>query len=114
MKSRWSDALPKPVAFVLSDGAALGAIQVGMLKALHDVGLNPNLIAGTSVGALNGAVIADKGLNDGITALQTLWCQLTRDDIFPGNRMVQMRTLLTKRTHLFSNDQLAELGCQML
>lgn len=114
MKSRWSHALPKPVAFVLSGGAALGAIQVGMLKALHEVGLNPDLITGTSVGALNGAVIADKGLSDGIHALESLWCQLTREDIFPGNRMVQIRTLLSKRTHLFSNDRLAELGCQML
>jgi predicted acylesterase/phospholipase RssA len=43
-KNRWHDALPKPVAFVFSGGAALGAIQVGMLRALTAVNLQPDLI----------------------------------------------------------------------
>jgi NTE family protein len=46
------------VAFVLSGGASLGAIQVGMLRALYERGISPDLIVGTSAGALNGAYIA--------------------------------------------------------
>ena len=48
----------KPTAFVLSGGASLGAIQVGMLHALYDRQIRPDFIAATSAGALNGAFIA--------------------------------------------------------
>jgi NTE family protein len=48
------------VAFVLSGGAALGAIQVGMLRALYEQGIGPDVIVGTSAGALNGAFIASR------------------------------------------------------
>lgn len=55
MKQDWASALPRPVAFVLSGGASLGAIQVGMLRALDEAGVAPDLVVGTSVGSLNGA-----------------------------------------------------------
>jgi NTE family protein len=64
----WATGLPRPVAFVLSGGASLGAIQVGMLQALADVGLQPDLIVGTSVGSLNGAVVAEHDTLDAAAA----------------------------------------------
>ena len=111
MTSRWQNALPGPVAFVFSGGAALGAIQVGMLKALREVGLYPDLVVGTSVGALNAAAIANHGLDNGIDILDEVWCQLSREDVFPGGRMAQIRHLLSTRIALFPNDSLIEL-CQ--
>jgi len=70
-------------AFVLSGGASLGAVQVGMLLALaEDVG--PDLIVGTSVGALNAAWIAERLDRDGIASLAELWRSLTRADVLPG------------------------------
>jgi len=48
------------VAFVLSGGASLGAIQVGMLRALYERDIKPDVIVGTSAGALNGAYIASR------------------------------------------------------
>ena len=51
---------PDRVAFVLSGGASLGAVQVGMLHALFERGVVPQLIVGTSVGAVNGAFIASR------------------------------------------------------
>ena len=48
------------VAFVLSEGASLGAIQAGMLRALYERDIEPDLIVGTSAGALNGAFIASR------------------------------------------------------
>jgi NTE family protein len=48
------------VAFVLSGGAGLGAIQVGMLRALYEHGIRPDVLVGTSAGALNGAFIASR------------------------------------------------------
>ena len=53
---------PAPMAFVLSGGGASGAIQVGMLRALTDAGIRPDLVVGSSVGALNGTrYAADPG-----------------------------------------------------
>src|ERR1043165_4257291 len=46
------------VAFVLGGGGVLGAHEVGMLMALSEAGINSDLIVGTSVGALPGAVLA--------------------------------------------------------
>jgi NTE family protein len=114
VNSRWQDALPKPVAFVFSGGAALGAIQVGMLKALYKVGLQPGLVVGASVGALNGAVVAERPLGEAIEALEAIWCQLGREDVFPGNRISQVRHLIATRVSFFPNDGLAELCCRML
>lgn len=51
---------PDRVAFVLSGGAGLGAIQVGMLRALYEHGIVPELIVGTSAGAINGAFVASR------------------------------------------------------
>ena len=48
------------VAFVLSGGASLGAVQVGMLQALYERDITPQLVVGTSAGAINGAFIASR------------------------------------------------------
>ena len=47
-------------AFVLSGGASLGALQVGMLEALYERGITPDFLVGTSVGALNAAFVASR------------------------------------------------------
>jgi NTE family protein len=47
-------------AFVLAGGAALGAVQAGMVRALHERGITPDLLAGTSAGALNAAFPASR------------------------------------------------------
>ena len=44
-------------AFVLGGGGDLGAHQVGMLGALIEVGITPDLVVGTSIGSINGAMI---------------------------------------------------------
>jgi NTE family protein len=47
-------------AFVLSGGCSLGAVQVGMLQALMESGIRPDLLVGTSAGAVNAAWIAGR------------------------------------------------------
>jgi predicted acylesterase/phospholipase RssA len=47
-------------AFVLSGGASLGALQVGMLRALYERGIAPDLLVGASAGALNDALAATR------------------------------------------------------
>ena len=71
-------------AFVLSGGAALGAIQVGMLSALYERGIEPDLIVGTSVGAVNGAFIASRPFTSATTdELAAMWRRLGRARSFP-------------------------------
>ena len=71
-------------AFVLSGGGSLGAVQVGMLKALAERDVHPDLLIGTSAGALNAAYIAGHGTD--VCALEDLsmiWRGLRRHDVFP-------------------------------
>jgi NTE family protein len=71
-------------AFVLSGGGSLGAVQVGMLQALAVRGVEPDLLVGTSVGALNAAYVAGHGFT-GTTLgrLEAVWSALRRRDVFP-------------------------------
>lgn len=73
-----------PTAFVLSGGASLGAVQVGMLRALVERRIAPDLLVGTSAGALNAAFIAGHGATvAGISALQSVWSGLHTRMLFP-------------------------------
>ena len=54
-------ALPGRVVLVLQGGGALGAYQVGVYQALHEAGIEPEWVIGTSIGAINAAVIACNG-----------------------------------------------------
>src|SRR5215469_12548461 len=71
-------------AFVLSGGGGLGAVQVGMLQALAARKQTPDLLVGTSAGALNASYIAGFGTTgDVLDALAEIWIQLRRGDVFP-------------------------------
>lgn len=70
-------------AFVLAGGGSLGAVQVGMLRVLEAHGIKPDLIVGSSVGAINGAHYAGAATAEGINRLQQIWLGLRRADIFP-------------------------------
>jgi len=70
-------------AFVFAGGGSLGAIQVGMLRALVDHGVQPDMIVGASVGAINGAYLAAAPTREGIGKLERIWWGLRRSDVFP-------------------------------
>lgn len=97
------------VAFVLGGGGVLGAHEVGMLRALCEAGIQPDLVVGTSVGAINGAVIAGGFSPDAITRLARVWVGIGDDDIFGGSLLSRMGTLARSRTHLHSNAPLRRL-----
>lgn len=82
-------------AWVLAGGGSLGAIQVGMLKALVDAGVRLDSVVGASVGALNGALFAARPDAEGVAALERVWHQLRREDIFPLSLPGVVRRWLT-------------------
>ena len=83
IRYRLASQVEPPVAFVLAGGASYGSIQVGMLRALADTDLHPDFIVGTSVGSLNGAVVAEDP-EAAPARLTELWSTVTRADIFGG------------------------------
>lgn len=70
------------VAIALSGGGARGAVQVGMLRALIERGIMPDMVIGASAGAVNGAWYALHP--DRLDALEGVWLSLTRRGVFPG------------------------------
>jgi NTE family protein len=90
------------VAFVLGGGGVLGATQVGMLRALSEAGIRPDVIVGTSVGALNGAVLAADPSPDSLERLTDLWGSLSDSEVFSGGLITRARTLAQHGTHLHS------------
>lgn len=83
-------------AFVLGGGGRWGAVEVGMIQALDEVGIEPDLILGTSIGALNGAVIADYPGREGVDRLTGFWEEATRADLFQTrffDRAIRVATL---------------------
>jgi NTE family protein len=73
----------EPTAWVLAGGGSFGAIQVGMLRALVAHGLLPDMVIGSSVGAINGAYFAGAPNAAGVARLEALWCGLRRGTVFP-------------------------------
>ncbi|WP_328644256.1 patatin-like phospholipase family protein [Amycolatopsis sp. NBC_00348] len=100
--------LPRPVGFVLGGGGSLGAMQVGMLRAVAEAGITPDLAVGTSVGSLNAAVLA-LTRDDPIERLRGIWAHMTRDEAFPGGVFSRVRTLTQSKTHLFTNRGLTKI-----
>jgi NTE family protein len=97
------------VAFVLGGGGVLGAHEVGMLQALLEAGIQPDLVIGTSVGAINGAVVAAEPTKDAIAQLTDLWSGIGDEDVFGGSVFSRVGTLVRSRTHLYSNEPLRQL-----
>lgn len=87
------------VAFVLSGGASLGAVEVGMLKSLARRGITPDLIVGTSVGAVNGAWLAGHPGVD-IAALENVWGSIRRSTVFPADPILGLFAFAGRRSGL--------------
>jgi NTE family protein len=67
------------VALVLQGGGALGAYQAGVFEALAEAGIQPNWIAGISIGAINAAIIAGNPPNSRVDRLREFWTSVTSD-----------------------------------
>jgi NTE family protein len=103
IRARDSAAMPRSprTAFVLSGGASLGALQVGMLRALYEDGIIPDLLVGTSVGALNAAFIASRPPTLATAReLERVWYRIERADAFPVSLRTMVGGMAGQRDHL--------------
>jgi NTE family protein len=106
MPPRRSAKRARRVAFALGGGGHQGAYEVGMLQALLEKEVRPDLVVGTSVGALNGAAIAADPSLATVGRLRDIWLGLDEDRIFGGSIFAGAANLVRSRTHLHSNKPL--------
>jgi NTE family protein len=91
-------------AFVLGGGGVLGAVEVGMLRALFEAGVTPELVLGTSVGALNGALVARDPTPSVVEKLDELWKGVgeSRGSGYAERALPAVRRAVATGTHIYS------------
>lgn len=93
---RWQ---PPRIALVLQGGGALGAYQGGVFQALEEQGLEPDWVVGTSIGAINAALIAGNAREERLGKLHEFWEIVAQDDVWDPTRVEddvrQLNTYLT-------------------
>lgn len=99
----------RTVGFVLGGGGHLGANEVGMLQALLEAGIEPDLIVGTSVGALNGVAIAARPDLQTVEGLRQAWMDLGREKVFSSTLGGAGNLMLSKGIYLHDNSGLKQL-----
>jgi NTE family protein len=109
MAGRSRKAKRPRTAFVLGGGGHMGAHEVGMLRALLERDVRPDLVVGTSVGALNGAAVAARPDLSTVDRLEEVWNNLGQDAVFDRSPFAGAANLLRSRTHLYSNRPLRRL-----
>jgi NTE family protein len=78
--------MDKQLAFVLSGGGARGALQAGALRALLEANIRPDMLVGTSAGAINAAYLAVHGVSlASVEALAQAWHDAATDDLLTSN-----------------------------
>jgi len=96
-------------AFVFSGGASLGAVEVGMLKAIVEEGVKADLVVGTSVGSLNGAFYAFDPTIEGVKTLEQIWRNIKVFDVFTPSVITPIKNLATFSQYLISPKNLRKL-----
>src|SRR5258706_14410965 len=77
-------ALPGQVVLVLQGGGALGSYQAGVYQALHEAGIEPDWIIGTSIGAINASIICGNTVEHRLARLKEFWRRMERGSFWEG------------------------------
>jgi NTE family protein len=96
-------------AFVFAGGGSLGAVEVGMLRALVHGGVQADLVVGSSVGAINAVQYAADPTLEGVERLEHIWRVVRTADVFPVSPLGAILRLLTRRGHLITQTALRRL-----
>ncbi len=95
-----NSAMPpgRPLAFVLGGGGARGAMQVGALRVLLEADIQPDMLVGTSIGAVNAAMIAIHGFSEeGLKQLERAWGDAKKAQLLSGDYLSLMLRTLANR-----------------
>ncbi len=103
------EELETPVAFVFSGGISHGAIQVGMIRAVCEAGFRPQLMVGSSAGALNAAFLAREFSEAQVHRLADIWIRLRLHDVFGRLGLRRMARLFFSPSSLASHEALEAL-----
>ena len=95
-------------AFVLAGGGSFGAVQVGMLRELLAQGVTPDLIVGSSVGAITGAYLAASATLENVERLARIWRRLRRRDVFPFS-LRSLAALFGRRSYMVDSHGIRSL-----
>jgi len=90
------------IVFGFQGGGALGAYQVGVVTALHEAGYYPNWVTGTSIGAINAAIIAGNIPEDRIEKLHQFWSKISTPDIFDTD-IIHADMITQRLSHYWSS-----------
>ena len=99
----------KKVAFVLSGGANRGALEVGVLLALMEHDILPQILVGTSVGAVNAAILAINPTLEGARYLEKKWHEASEKLFVRRDYISAMWRLATGKSSLYDSNKLREL-----
>ena len=110
--------LPGQVVLVLQGGGALGAYQMGVFRALHESGIEPDWVIGTSIGAINASLIAGNKHEDRLDRMEEFWSRvghtpakdLLAASPFGGMAVANLMTLATGVESFFAPNPMALLG----
>lgn len=91
---------------MLSGGGNLGALQVGMLRALVEFGVEPDVVLGCSVGAINGAAFALRPDLAGVELLEEFWTRPDGAEVMPGSRLPPIVSMLRRGESLHTGEGL--------
>lgn len=99
------------VAWVLSGGGVLGSVQVGMIRALHEAGVQPDMITGCSVGGINGAAYAADPTAAGVDRLVRLWSNLAdgKPELMPKSLLPLIAQMALKKASIHDPKVLEDL-----
>ncbi|MBD3941189.1 patatin-like phospholipase family protein [Microbacterium sp. NEAU-LLC] len=97
------------VAFVLGGGGVRGAVEIGMLRALLERGIRPDLVVGTSIGSINGALVAADPTPAVIDRLLDAWTSPEANAVYGDSLFAQFARLVKTKTHLNSPAPLRHL-----
>ncbi len=92
------------IGWSLSGGGNRGPIQVGAMRALFEAGIKPDLLVGSSAGALNSAFLATNPTPAGVAQLAQLWLKTKREDIFPEDNLARAIRFITGQDGLNSGE----------
>ncbi|MDI6694309.1 MAG: patatin-like phospholipase family protein [Anaerolineales bacterium] len=106
--------MEKCLAFVLGGGGGRGSMQIGALRALFEAGYKPDLLVGTSIGAVNAAGLAFWGTNqDGITALELAYQKMEEGHLMDQRPDQLAFHALSGRPNRRASQRIADLAISM-